>query len=181
MRERSPNELKILASINPIDYYNTQVVPLNPTRFRVISEGKTAGICPFHHDTDPSFHYWKKANIFHCFGCGVSGDVIRIHRLLRRHYFGEDMSVERAVEHLALLFNIRLDKTEGFKVKSPFEKAREVLLDRETYHIPKDVFNISQFRQFNNQINRMNLSLDHKIQNFAQLDLIASVALSDKD
>ncbi len=32
--------------------------------------------CPFHKDDTPSFHVSTDLNIFHCFGCGKSGDVI---------------------------------------------------------------------------------------------------------
>lgn len=32
--------------------------------------------CPFHKDDTPSFHVSPDLNIFHCFGCGKSGDVI---------------------------------------------------------------------------------------------------------
>lgn len=33
------------------------------------------GVCPFHADSDPSFNVNPARQFFHCFGCGVSGDV----------------------------------------------------------------------------------------------------------
>lgn len=33
------------------------------------------GVCPFHADSDPSFHVNPARGFFHCFGCGASGDV----------------------------------------------------------------------------------------------------------
>lgn len=33
-------------------------------------------LCPFHPDKDPSFSINPKRNTYHCFGCGVGGDVI---------------------------------------------------------------------------------------------------------
>ncbi|MDJ0764679.1 MAG: DNA primase [Myxococcota bacterium] len=33
------------------------------------------GVCPFHADTDPSFNVNLVRQFYHCFGCGVSGDV----------------------------------------------------------------------------------------------------------
>lgn len=34
-----------------------------------------AGQCPFHSDTTPSFSVNAEKGLFHCFGCGESGDV----------------------------------------------------------------------------------------------------------
>jgi DNA primase len=34
-------------------------------------------VCPFHADTDPSFNVNPVRQMFHCFGCGASGDVFR--------------------------------------------------------------------------------------------------------
>jgi DNA primase len=39
--------------------------------------GKTLfGICPFHEEKTASFGVSREAGLFHCFGCGASGDVI---------------------------------------------------------------------------------------------------------
>ena len=33
--------------------------------------------CPFHHEKTPSFAVNESEQFYHCFGCGVSGDVVR--------------------------------------------------------------------------------------------------------
>ncbi|MEI6125500.1 MAG: CHC2 zinc finger domain-containing protein, partial [Pseudomonadota bacterium] len=34
------------------------------------------GLCPFHGEKTPSFFVNEDKKFFHCFGCGLSGDVI---------------------------------------------------------------------------------------------------------
>jgi DNA primase len=38
--------------------------------------GSMKGLCPFHDERTPSFHVRPQVGLFHCFGCGESGDVI---------------------------------------------------------------------------------------------------------
>ena len=84
-RELSRNEILIRNEVSIPDYYNQVIVPQRPGFF-AISEGKRAGICPFHDERDPSFHYWSKKQFFHCFGCGTSGDVIFLHQKFMKEY-----------------------------------------------------------------------------------------------
>lgn len=47
------------------------------------------GLCPFHQEKTPSFHVHPERQFFHCFGCGVGGDVIRFVRMIHGWSFGE--------------------------------------------------------------------------------------------
>ena len=40
--------------------------------------------CPFHHEKTPSFAVNESEQFYHCFGCGVSGDVVRSNRPIFR-------------------------------------------------------------------------------------------------
>lgn len=181
-REKSKNELIIISGVKLPEYYNKFVVPLSAQtrrKFEPMSDSRNTGLCPFHLDTDPSFHWWKAKNIFHCFGCGVGGDVVTIHQRLQRAYYGANLSIEKAVEQLALEFGLELDEEEGHIVKSVFERAKELLFDKKAYHIPKGQFSLTEYRQLNNKVKSVNMPVNIKIQNFEHLDLVASLATSN--
>ncbi len=36
-----------------------------------------SGLCPFHNEKSPSFHVSREKQLFHCFGCGASGNIIQ--------------------------------------------------------------------------------------------------------
>jgi hypothetical protein len=181
-RDKSKNELLIISRVLKTQYYNDFVVPLavsTKRNFKPMSEGDPTGLCPFHKDTDPSFHAWKGREVFKCFGCGSSGDVVRIHQMMHRAYFGSSITVERAIEQLAQKYEIELDRETGHIVKSPFDRAKELLFHKETYVIPKGVFSLAEFRQLNNRVKRTNLPMKDKVVNFEHLDAVASVAMSN--
>jgi DNA primase len=69
--------------------------------------GNLKGICPFHDEKSPSLSVSPARNLFHCFGCGVGGDVIRFVERI------EHLSFTEAVERLAGRAGIQLRYTEG--------------------------------------------------------------------
>jgi DNA primase len=62
------------------------------------------GLCPFHAEKTPSFQVNREKGFFHCFGCGVGGDVFKFVELRDRIGFGE------AIRHLAERFGIPVPK-----------------------------------------------------------------------
>ena len=58
-------------SENDIIDYVSQYVKLKKT-------GKDySGLCPFHKEKSPSFHVSREKQLFHCFGCGASGNLVQ--------------------------------------------------------------------------------------------------------
>ena len=47
------------------------------------------GLCPFHGEKTPSFHVNRERGFFHCFGCGVGGDVFKFIELREQLPFPE--------------------------------------------------------------------------------------------
>lgn len=93
------------------DYYLLKVSPLD-AKFsnHRLSETRLA-ICPLHNDHDPSFGIMKRkypegSYSFHCFGCGRSGTVIRLHQFISDKYFNKQLSVYEACSELCEIFGI---------------------------------------------------------------------------
>jgi DNA primase len=63
------------------------------------------GLCPFHKEKTPSFHVTPDKQVFHCFGCGVGGDVFKFVQLRENVDFAEALSI------LANRAGIELDRT----------------------------------------------------------------------
>ena len=64
------------------------------------------GLCPFHNEKSPSFSVSPDKQIFHCFGCGVGGNVYTFLTKI------EGISFKEAVEILAEKANIQLPQME---------------------------------------------------------------------
>jgi DNA primase len=51
--------------------------------------GSFKGLCPFHGEKTPSFHVNRERGFFHCFGCGVGGDVFKFVEMQEKVDFHE--------------------------------------------------------------------------------------------
>src|SRR5258707_628036 len=51
-------------------------------QLRQVGGGALKGLCPFHDEKTPSFNVRPANGTYHCFGCGVGGDVIAFVREL---------------------------------------------------------------------------------------------------
>jgi DNA primase len=83
-----------------------------------------SGLCPFHGEKTPSFSVHATRQFFHCFGCGVSGDIFSFVQKI------ENITFPEAVRAVAQKLGIALPKA---SYASPTEakeaKLRTVLLE----------------------------------------------------
>jgi DNA primase len=80
------------------------------------------GLCPFHGEKTPSFHVNRDKGFFHCFGCGVGGDVFKF---LELH---EKLGFQDAVKQLAQRFGIAIPEMEQSDEQRASSAERETLL-----------------------------------------------------
>ncbi len=90
------------------------------------------GLCPFHKEKSPSFSVSPDKQIFHCFGCGVGGNVI--------HFISkiENLDFRETIEFLADRSGIELPTSENDQNnKRQFMKDKVYKINEETaqfYH-----------------------------------------------
>lgn len=81
---------------------------------------KHVGLCPFHSEKTPSFTVDEEKQLFHCFGCGVGGDIFTL--IMEK----ESLSFPEAVQYLAQKYNIPLPQKKGVSRRN--HKLEEKLL-----------------------------------------------------
>ncbi len=79
------------------------------------------GLCPFHSEKTPSFHVHGDKGFFHCFGCGVGGDVLKFLELQ------EKLGFQDAVRQLAQRFGVQVPEP-NTELDAAAETEREAML-----------------------------------------------------
>src|SRR5579862_1527285 len=77
-----------------------------------------SGLCPFHKEKSPSFSVHATRQFFHCFGCGVSGDVFSFIQKI------ENVSFPESVRFVAQKCGIPLPKRE-FSSEEEAQESRQ--------------------------------------------------------
>jgi DNA primase len=83
--------------------------------------GNYKALCPFHSEKTPSFTVTRQKQIFHCFGCGVGGNIF--HFIMKY----EHMSFPEAVAYLARRGGVTLPKSRSHATASPIDAQKEQL------------------------------------------------------
>ena len=77
-------------------------------------------LCPFHAEKTPSFMVSQSKQIFHCFGCGIGGDVVSF---FMKH---ENLSFNEAVQYISKKAGIKIKE---FTFDKDLSEKREKLLN----------------------------------------------------
>ncbi len=80
------------------------------------------GLCPFHDERTPSFSVNAEHGLYHCFGCGASGDAISFVRET------EGLDFAEAIEHLADRYGVELEREDEDPQAEEGRRRRERLM-----------------------------------------------------
>jgi DNA primase len=80
------------------------------------------GLCPFHDERTPSFSVNAEHKLYHCFGCGESGDAIGFVKAI------EALDFPHAVEFLAERYGVELEREDEDPRQEERRRRRERLL-----------------------------------------------------
>jgi DNA primase len=80
------------------------------------------GLCPFHDERTPSFSVNAENKLYHCFGCGESGDAIQFVEAT------EGLSFKETIELLADRYNVELKREQEDPEAEQRRRRRERLL-----------------------------------------------------
>lgn len=115
--KNSDNEIVITVA----SYYEKYIKPLDTSFTGSFYRDKLV-LCCFHNDVNPSLgqmnhKHLKGVKVYHCFGCGKSGDVIKLHIDIEKKYHNRIISTKESCMELCNLFGVDasgyLDVEEG--------------------------------------------------------------------
>lgn len=90
------------------------------------------GLCPFHNEKTPSFNVNSTRQIFHCFGCGVGGNVFSF--LMRMDGIAFPQAVRRLAEQVGI--DIPKDEPSAFEL----QRRQEVERLNKIYEVATDFY-----------------------------------------
>ena len=114
--------------------------------------GKYVGLCPFHQEKTPSFFVDDEKGNYHCFGCGVHGDIFSF---LMEY---EGCNYKDALERLAEIAGVQIIKPSPLaKIKA--DKTKQM---KEIYQLTSEFYQkqLEQSQEARNYISKRGLKPD---------------------
>lgn len=110
------------------------IVELISEYVNLTKKGKNyMGLCPFHSEKTPSFSVSEDKGLFHCFGCGASGNTIGF--VMKIHNF----DFPEAVEFLAEKYGIEIKRSSFYKEeKNIIDINERIMLEAKKYLFSKE-------------------------------------------
>jgi DNA primase len=116
---------------------------------------KHVGLCPFHSEKQPSFTVDDEKQLFHCFGCGVGGDVFSL--VMEK----ENLSFPETLRYLAEKYNIELPETRKSSPKQRNLEEKIFKINEDTLaYFKKNLFNTSEGRKALEYLKKRNITED---------------------
>ncbi len=114
---------------------------------------KWVGLCPFHTEKTPSFTVDEEKQLYHCFGCGVGGDVFSL--VMER----ESLTFPEALKSLAEKYRVPLPaqqrvRPEVLKLEEKLFKINELALG----YFKKNLFNTAEGKKALEYLKKRGLS-----------------------
>jgi len=114
---------------------------------------KWVGLCPFHTEKTPSFTVDEEKQLYHCFGCGVGGDIYSL--LMER----ENLTFPEALKSLAEKYRVPLPaqqrvRPEVLKLEEKLFKINELALG----FFKKNLFNTAEGKRALEYLKKRGLS-----------------------
>jgi len=91
-------------------YYENCIKPLGAQYSYRSLYGSRTVICPLHDDNDPSLGIIGKQGIkrYHCFGCGASGTIVRLHQRIQKKFYDKSLTDEESAIEIANMYGISI-------------------------------------------------------------------------
>ena len=90
--------------------------------------------CPFHHERTPSFAVNQEGQFYHCFGCGVSGDVVSFVREIEPTDFMGAVRILAARAKMTVP-EANVDTEEAIEKKKKRDKMAAIMLDCARFYL----------------------------------------------
>ncbi len=90
--------------------------------------------CPFHHEKTPSFAVNESEQFYHCFGCGVSGDVLRFVREIESTDFMGAVRILAARAKMTVPEN-NYDTEKAQEMKKKRDTLASIMLDSARFYL----------------------------------------------